>query len=214
MEKFNTQQHDIKLEIAMAAARLVAEEGYDYASAKQKARKQIASDIRLPAEAIPSDLDIQEEVRAYQALYQPHTQPSEQRELRLVAVSLLEALEEFEPIVYGALVNGTGNKHSDIHVIAFSDNPKEIDYWLLNRDIEFRPCEDALLAGKCFPAVAIQWERKWVQLASSEAIHRRGLLKKGRKDAQLFQTDLSGLRQLIEQDQTEQNQISGSNSHE
>lgn len=199
MENFNALQHDIRREIASVAAKLISEDGYDYPSARQKAVKQIAGDQRLSRDLIPLDQEIEAEVRAYQAIYQTKSQPIEQMELRQVAHGLLVALAEFEPIVYGALVNGTANKHSDIHVIAFADNPKEIDYWLLNQNINFEPCEDALLAGRSFPAVAIQWNGHWVQLGSADYRQRRGLLNKGKGEGKPFQTDLNGLKQLIDQ---------------
>lgn len=198
MDDLFAPQDDLRLEIAMAAARLIAEDGYDYPAARNKAIKELAGNTRLPRERIPLDAEIEQEVRNYQSLYLSDTQPQELLQLRRCALSLMQALQEFEPIVYGACVNGTGSHHSDLHLLAFSDNPKEIDYWLLNHNIDFDACEDALLAGRSFPAVAFQWKDRWVQLGCSDPRDRRGLLK--RNDS-LFQTDTAGLTRLLEDTQ-------------
>lgn len=198
MDDFFAPQDDLRLEIAMAAARLIAEDGYDYPSARNKAIKELAGNTRLPRDRIPLDVEIEQEVRNYQSLYLSDTQPHELLQLRRSALSLMQALDEFEPIVYGAAVNGTGSHHSDLHLLAFSDNPKEIDYWLLNHNIDFDACEDALLAGRSFPAVAFQWKERWVQLGCTDPRDRRGLLK--RSDPP-FQTDTAGLIRLLEETQ-------------
>lgn len=196
MEDFFAPQDDLRLEIAQAAARLIAEDGYDYPSARQKAIKELVGNRRLSRQQIPLDEEVEDEVRAYQQEYLSHCQPQELRALRQIALSLMQALADFEPIVYGACVNGTGSQHSDLHLLAFADNPKEIDYWLLNQNIDFEACEDALLAGRSFPAVAFQWNERWVQLGTAHLHERRGLLK-GRAQTHLFQTDTAGLFNLF-----------------
>lgn len=199
MDDLFAPQDDLRLEIAMAAARFIAEDGYDYPAARNKAIKELVGNTRLPRERIPLDAEIEQEVRNYQSLYLSDTQPQELRQLRQCALSLMQALQEFEPIVYGACVNGTGSHHSDLHLLAFSDNPKEIDYWLLNHNIDFDACEDALLAGRSFPAVAFPWKDRWVQLGCSDPRDRRGLLK---RNESLFQTDTAGLTRLLEDTQS------------
>lgn len=199
MDDLFAPQDPLRHEIAMAAARLIAEEGYDHASARHKATRSILGNNRLPKERAPSDLEIDNEIRAWHALFRSDTQPEELHQLRQAALSLMRALEDFEPILYGSAVNGTANKLSDLHVLAFADDPKEIDYWLLNQGLTFEACEDAHLAGKNFPAVGVQWQNKWVQLGSAEMRHRRGLLKKAPKDEHPFQTDLAGLQKLLNQ---------------
>ena len=198
MEEFFAPQDELRTEIAMTAARLIAEEGLDYHTARTQAIKAKVGKARLPRERTPSDQEIQDEVRAYQALFQAATQPGELNELRAVALQFMKGIEQFEPIVYGAAVNGTGSAHSDIHLIAFADNEKEVDFWLLNQNIAFDACEDALLAGKAFPAVAFRWKQRWFQLGVTNMTQRRGLLNKQSPDGTLFQTDTAGLIRLIE----------------
>jgi hypothetical protein len=159
--------------------------------------KALVGKQRLPRERLPSDQDIQDELRAYQALFQADSQPGELNELREVALPFMQGMQQFEPIVYGAAVNGTGSAHSDLHIIAFADDEKEVDYWLLNQNINFDACEDALLAGKSFPAVAFRWKQRWFQLGVANHVQRRGLLNRQTPDGTLFQTDIAGLVRLI-----------------
>lgn len=198
MEEFFTPHDELRTEIAMAAARLIAEEGLDYPTARNQAIKTVAGKGRLAKERIPTDQDIQDELRAYQALFQADTQPGELNELRRVALQFMQEMPEFEPIVYGAAVNGTGSAYSDVHILAFADDAKEVDFWLLNRNMAFEPCEDAILAGKTYPAVAFRWRQRWFQLGVGNLTQRRGLLKRQSPDGTLFQTDVAGLARLIE----------------
>ena len=199
MEEFFAPQDELRIEIAMTAARLIAEEGLDYATARNQAVKALLGKQRVPRERLPSDQDIQDEVRAYQALFQADSQPGELNELREVALQFMQGIQQFEPIVYGAAVNGTGSAHSDVHIIAFADDEKEVDNWLLNQNINFDACEDALLAGKSFPAVAFRWKQRWFQLGVASPVQRRGLLNRQAPDGTLFQTDTAGLTRLISQ---------------
>ncbi|HEX4917406.1 MAG TPA: UDP-N-acetylmuramate--alanine ligase [Limnobacter sp.] len=199
MDDFFAPQDELRTEIAMAAARLIAEEGCDYATARAQATKAVFGRGKPPRHSVPSDQDIQDELRAYQALFQADTQPGELNELRLVALQFMQKMPQFEPIVYGAAVNGTGSAYSDVHLLAFADDEKEVDYWLLNQNIAFDACEDALLAGKAFPAVAFRWRQRWFQLGVASPLHRRGLLNRQGGENNLFQTDTAGLTRLIEE---------------
>ena len=60
----------VREEIAIAAARLVAEDGLDYSTAKRKAARQIVGDSRLGGEWLPDNDQIEEEIREYQSLFQ------------------------------------------------------------------------------------------------------------------------------------------------
>ena len=89
MEEFFAPQDELRIEIAMTAARLIAEEGLDYATARNQAVKALFGKQRVPRERLPSDQDIQDELRAYQALFQADSQPGELNELREVALQFM-----------------------------------------------------------------------------------------------------------------------------
>ncbi len=60
----------VREEIAIAAARLIAEDGLDYATAKRKAARQVIGESRVAGEWLPDNDQIEEEIREYQSLFQ------------------------------------------------------------------------------------------------------------------------------------------------
>lgn len=60
----------VREEIAIAAARMIAEDGLDYATAKRKAARQVVGDTRIEGAWLPDNDQIEDEIREYQALFQ------------------------------------------------------------------------------------------------------------------------------------------------
>ena len=189
-----------RLTIAGTAARLIAEFGYDYATAKRKACKEVTGKDKVPSDWLPSNEEVEDELRVYQSIFQADTQPERLQNLRLCALELMTELANFEPIVFGGIVNGTAGEHSDIHLLVFSDNPKDIDYWLLNQNMAFDPVEVRYKPGDSADGVQFQWKREWVELAVLYPHQRRGLLKQP-TDGRLFRTDIAGLQRIIDDEE-------------
>ncbi|CAN0618333.1 conserved protein of unknown function [Burkholderia multivorans] len=138
----------VREEIAQAAARLVAEDGMDYAGAKRKAARQLLGDSRVAGEWLPDNDLIEEELREYLALFQSDTQPAELRRLREVALDWMRRLADFNPYVTGAVLNGTANAHSDIYLQTFTDNQKEVAIYLLNQNVQYDVSETRHFGGR------------------------------------------------------------------
>ncbi len=138
----------VREEIALAAARLIAEDGLDYAGAKRKAARQLIGDTRIAGEWLPDNDQIEAELHEYLALFQSDTQPAELRRLREVALAWMERLAQFDPYVTGAVLNGTANAHSDIHLQTFSDSQKDVAIYLLNENIQYDVSETRHFAGR------------------------------------------------------------------
>src|SRR5690554_66079 len=66
----------LRAEIAACAARMIAEDGADYATAKRKACRQLLGDRRINGKIIPDNSQIEDEVRAYNELFFADTQPA------------------------------------------------------------------------------------------------------------------------------------------
>ena len=62
---YTSEVERLRAEIAAAAARLIAEEGSDYNSAKRKAAKQILGGTKAQGKYLPDNSQIEEEVRVY-----------------------------------------------------------------------------------------------------------------------------------------------------
>ncbi len=127
----------IREEIAIRAARLIAEDGLDYGSAKQKAAQDVVGNRRIQADWMPDNEMVEHEVRLYQEQFQADTQPQRLHALRQTAVALMQWLADFSPYLTGAVLNGTASEHSDIHLQLFVDSPKDMEIFLLNQNIDF-----------------------------------------------------------------------------
>lgn len=122
-------------EIAATAARLVVEEGLDYASAKRRAQKQLGAP---PRSRLPDNDLLESEVRAYIELFCADTQPAELQALRQLALRWMQRLAVFRPHLSGAVWNGTATRLSDIHLQLFCDDPKSAEITLLDCGVRFQ----------------------------------------------------------------------------
>jgi hypothetical protein len=121
-------------ELAAAAARLVVEEGLEYASAKRKAAKAGRSQARSE---LPSNEAVEDEVRAHLALFCAETQPAELRALRRLALSWMNRLAEFRPHLGGAVWRGTATRLSSLQLDLYCDDPKAVEIELINRGVAY-----------------------------------------------------------------------------
>jgi len=125
--------------IASAAARLMAEDGItDYHHAKRKAARQLGLPEHTP---FPDNAEIDVELRAYRSLYQDEGHVELLREQRQAALETLELLADFRPYLTGSVLDGTSGEHSTIDILLFADSAKEVEIFLLNRDIAFEHAE-------------------------------------------------------------------------
>ena len=127
--------------IAHLAARMIAEDGIsDYGLAKRKAARQAgAPDSRN----LPTNLEIEDALRAYQALYQADEHPEQLQRLRVLALEMMRLLEPFNPHLTGPVLSGSAGRHAEIHLHLYTDDVKELEVFLLNQDIPFRTARDA-----------------------------------------------------------------------
>ncbi|WP_321801474.1 UDP-N-acetylmuramate--alanine ligase [Caballeronia sp. J97] len=138
----------VREEIAIAAARMIAEDGLDYSTAKRKAARQVVGESKIGGEFLPDNDQIEEEIREYQALFQSDSQPAVLRRMREAALDWMERLKPFDPYLTGAVLNGTAGEHSDIHLQCFCDNPKEVAIYLLNANVQYDVSETRHFAGR------------------------------------------------------------------
>lgn len=138
---FPSEAASLRAEIAAAAARMIAEEGTDYSTAKRKAARQILGNNKLPGDILPDNAQIEEEVRLHNALFFSESQPARLLHLRKLALQLMLELSQFQVYLSGAVLNGTAGAHSDIHLHLFVDSPKDVEIFLLNKNISFEVSE-------------------------------------------------------------------------
>jgi hypothetical protein len=118
--------------IAAEAARLVVETGLEYGPAKQKALRNLGE----RRAGLPSNEQVEDEVRDYLALFCAETQPAELAALRRAALGWMERLAEFRPHLAGAVWRGTATRHSAVHIDLYCDDAKAAEIALLNLGID------------------------------------------------------------------------------
>ncbi len=188
----------LRSQIAMLAARMIAEDGADYATAKRKAVKQLLGNGRVNGEILPDNEEIEEEVRAYQELFQGDTQPQRLLQLRLLAAEVMQELVQFNPWLVGAVFNGTAGEHSDIYLHLYTDNSKDVAIFLLNKDVQFEVSETIDQRQQSHETYSFMYKREGVHLVVQEADALRHASHKHHE-----RTDLAGLQALIAQTATD-----------
>jgi len=143
-----TDWHELRGEIATAAARMIAEEGITYEAAKKRAARQILGNSRQGGKFLPDNQHIEEELKIYQALFMADTQPARLLHLRRRALEMMHELAEFRPYVTGAVLNGTAGEMSDIHLQLFADSAKDLEIFLLNKNIDISVTEASSHRGR------------------------------------------------------------------
>ena len=113
--------------LAAAAARLVVEEGLEYAGAKRKAARSVGRT------ALPSNEAVEAEVRAHLALFCAETQPAELRTLRQLALRWMDRLAAFRPHLGGAAWRGTAIRLSSLHLDLYCDDGKAMEIAQIGR---------------------------------------------------------------------------------
>jgi hypothetical protein len=144
---FNPDRDDTRSELAAAAARLIAEDGFDYATAKQKAAQSVLGDAARARGALPDNALVELALRRYLAMCVPQ-HAAILAALRQLALQLMQRLDRFRPHVVGAVLNGTATEHSDIHLQLFVDSAKDVELFLLEQGVEFDVVESGRQPGE------------------------------------------------------------------
>lgn len=133
MAKENLQQ--LRQLIAQQAARMMAEDGVsDFAYAKKKAGRQLGA---VDNSIMPSNAEIEEELKLYNALFLSEEQPENLYDLRANALFTMQLLDRFNPHLTGAVLDGTAGLMSETHIHLFADSVKDVEMFLLNQKIPF-----------------------------------------------------------------------------
>jgi hypothetical protein len=181
MNNYPSEIESLRAEIAAAAARMIAEDGADYSSAKRKAARQILGNGKVSGNILPDNAQIEEEVRIYQEIFFGDSQPARLLHLRRLALRMMRELTQFNPYLTGAALNGTAGDHSDIYLQLFAESPKEVQIYLLNKNIQFEVSETSHFKSGYEPVetVSFIWEKEGFHLILYELDDLRGAVKAG-----------------------------------
>ena len=177
MSRKGTRQTAMRARIAAAAARIMAEDGVDdFALAKRKAARQLGA---AETEALPANDEVEGELRAYRALYQPeHSRRI--AELRRIALDAMRALERFSPYLTGAVLKGTAGPYAEIELQLFPESAKEVEIFLLERRMAYTTHEGRRFSGDrahAMSVLSLTWQDARLKLSVFDPRDERLALK-------------------------------------
>ena len=188
----------VAAEITAVAARLVVEEGMEYAAAKRKAARAFGA--RTP---LPDNEALEDAITEHIELFCADTQPAELRALREVALLWMGRLAEFRPHLSGAAWRGTATRLSAVHLDLYCDDPKAAEIMLINAGVDYdvgsldRPGsrEPLNVLTVSSPSAALG-EPVTVHLMLHDANDQRGALKPDAR-GRSWRGDTAALRRLL-----------------
>jgi hypothetical protein len=189
-------------EIATAAAALVVEDGMEYGAAKRRAARDLGRRSGRRGE-LPTNEQIEVEVREHIELFCAGTQPAELQALREVALQWMRRLASARPFLSGAVWRGTATRRSAVHLDLYCDDPKGTEIELINAGVEYdvgsieQPGAEPVNVLTVGTRSAALGELVSVHLILRDHDDLRGALK---PDAQgrSWRGDLAGLERLMQ----------------
>jgi hypothetical protein len=191
-------------EVAQTAARLIVEDGLDYASARRKALQEHGEGGRRLRDA-PSNEDIEDEVRAHIAIFCADSQPAELRALRAAALRWMLRLADFRPHVGGAVWRGTATRQSIVRLDLYCDDIKAPEIALLNKGVDYETVSEPLGRGEhALTLVLGEHDRElddWITIHLNilDLDDLRGALKPDAR-GRTWRGDAAALQRLLEED--------------
>jgi len=188
-------------EIAVHAARLVVDEGLEYAAAKRKAAGELQR--RGGGRAVlPSNEEVEDQVREHLAIFHADEQPAELRALRELACEWMRRLAPFRPHLSGAVWRGTATRRSPVLLDLYCDDPKAAEIALVNDGVRYDVQTRARSGGEPMQMLVVQaTSRELGQcvplvLALHDHVEQRGALKPDAR-GRSWRADLGALERLL-----------------
>ena len=124
-----------RLIVASRAAEIIMEEGVtDYLFAKKKAAKSLGL---LTNDNLPSNHEIDNALKEYRNIFQEQIDSETIVKIKKEALNIMTLFKDFNPHLTGQLLEGLIPKFPKIQINLFTDNLKEVEYILLNKNIAF-----------------------------------------------------------------------------
>ncbi len=181
----DTGNRHLRSQIAAAAARLVADEGLDYGAAKQRGAREVLGNGPIPRNSLPKNDQVDQALLEHLELFD--AQHAERlASMRAVAIAWMHKLERFVPLATGAVWKGIATEFAVIHLQLFFDNGKELQYFLLDAQIDFESiCVPHFKGGGDVEAYQFEWQGEGIVLSVYDHDDIKGALKTGTASAGL-----------------------------
>lgn len=207
MAKDNLQH--LRQMIAQQAARMMAEDGVsDFGYAKKKAGRQLGV---MDNSIMPSNVEIEEELKLYNTLFLSEEQPENLRELRANALFTMQLLERFNPHLTGAVLDGTAGIMSETHIHLFADSVKDVEMFLLNQQIPFDVNEKSYRimndgkrdkkgdSRKSVPVFTLETDKGLIKLSVFDVDDIRVATKRAADGSNAERMNIAGVKSLLAQ---------------
>jgi hypothetical protein len=198
----------IRQMVAQTAARLMAEDGInDFAYAKKKAARELGVS---ETSSLPTNAEIEAEIKLYHHIYNAEEQPEELRKLRKAALITMKLFERFNPHLTGSVLEGTAGKHGQTEIHLFADSAKDVEIFLLSQQIPFESSEKAYRLSdkpskdkkekvrKTVPMFTLETEYGLQKLSVFEYDDLRVAIKRAGNGSNADRADIGGLIALIQ----------------
>jgi hypothetical protein len=170
----------LRQEIAVTAARLVADGALDYGSAKRKAVQLLLDERQAPRGAMPDNAEIDAALREHLALFDDD-HPARVERMRRAALALMQRLGDYQPYLTGAVWKGIVAEHAPIHLQLFHDDVKDVEIALLDAGLDFEVGEVPHFRGDGgradIEALMLTWRDEPVMLSLYPRNDLRGALR-------------------------------------
>ncbi|MCH9799694.1 MAG: hypothetical protein K0U18_00695 [Betaproteobacteria bacterium] len=196
--------------IAQYAARMMVEDGInDFSYAKKKAGRQLGV---LEKSVLPSNAEIEAEVRSYHELYNADEQPHELKQLRKAALATMQLFERFNPFLTGSVLDGSAGKNAQTNIHLFADSAKDVEIFLLSQQIPFESDEKTYRVSdrpsknkkekphKTVPVFTLETEYGLQKLSVFEFDDMRIATKRPSDGSNADRIDIAGLKGIISTD--------------
>ena len=197
----------IRQMIAQQAARMMAEDGInDFAYAKKKAGKQLGVS---EASVMPTNAEIEDEIRLYHEIYNAEEQPLELAKLRQAALMTMQLFERFNPHLTGSVLDGSAGKFSQTNIHLFADSAKDVEMFLLNQQIPYESNEKSYRVSdkpskdkkekvrKTVPVFTLETELGLQKLSVFDVDDMRVAVKRTVDGSNAERLDIAGVQALL-----------------
>lgn len=196
----------MRVTLIREAARIMAEESVaDYASAKRKAAERVGAPT---TRNLPSNAEVEDALVEYQQIFADPEREDHLRHLREQAVAAMEFFEVFRPRLVGAVLAGTADEGSAVHLHLFADTPETVALYLMDRGVPYETDERRLRYGSSqwitrpvfrfvagdVPVALTVFNEREIREAPRSDIHNRPMRRAGIAEVRKL-VDVAGERQ-------------------
>ena len=189
----------MRMRIAAAAARIMAEEGIDdFALAKRKAARRLGA---ADSEALPANEEIEAELRDYLALYQAEEHPERISELRRIALDAMGALERFSPYLTGPVLAGLAGPYAEIELQLFPESSKEVELFLIDLNLAYDASDERRYTGdraRAVAVIALTWDGVPLRLSVFDPRDERAAMKTTQAGRVTARAGIAEVRALVD----------------